>query len=61
MKVKELIEKLWDFNQDAEVTTPYSETIELAYIRFDENHNPIGSRETPLVFIQGCDYEQDDD
>ena len=61
MKVSELIMKLYDYNQDAEITTPYSETIDLSFICFDEEGNPIGSRETPLVFIEGCDYVQEDD
>ena len=61
MKVKDLIMKLYDFNQEAEITTPYSETIELSFICFDKDHNPIGSRETPIVFIEGCDFEQDVD
>lgn len=61
MKVSELIHKLYNFNQDAEITTPYSETIELSYICIDEEGNPIDSRETPLVFIEWCDYDQEDD
>ena len=61
MKVSELIHKLYNFNQDAEVTTPYFETIELGYICIDSEGNPIDSRETPLVFIQGCDYVQEED
>lgn len=61
MKVSELIHKLYNFNQDAEVTTPYSETITISYIYIDEMGNPLDSRETPVVFIEGCDYEQEDD
>lgn len=61
MRVSELIHKLYNFNQDAEVTTPYSETIELSYICIDTEGNPLDSRETPIVFIEGCDYEQEDD
>ena len=61
MKVKELIEKLWNYNQDAEITTPYSETIDLSYICIDNEGNPLDTRETPLVFIELCDYEDEDD
>ena len=59
MKVSELIHKLYNYNQDAEITTPYSETIELSYICIDGDGNPVDSRETPIVFIEGVDYEQD--
>lgn len=61
MKVSELIQELYKYNQDAEVTTPYSETIELSYIYMDTEGNPMDQRETPIVFIEGCDYEQEDD
>ena len=61
MKVSELIHKLYNFNQDAEVTSPYSETIELSYIYMDVDGNPIDSRETPIVFIEGCDHVKEDD
>jgi len=55
LKVKELIEKLWDFNQNAEVVTSHSETIEIGYI-----DDGCGKAKTPLVFIDGCDLEQDE-
>lgn len=61
MKVSELIQQLCNYNQDAEVTTPYSETIELSHICIDVEGNPIDQRETPIVFIEGCDYEQEID
>lgn len=61
LKVKELIEILWNYNQDAEITTPYSETIDVSYICIDNDGNPVDSRETPLVFIELCDYEDEDD
>ena len=32
MKVREFIEELKTYNPDAEITTPYSETIGLSYI-----------------------------
>ena len=61
MKVSELITKLMNYNQDAEITTPYSETIDLSYICIDNEGNPLDSRETPIVFIELCDYEEEDD
>ena len=60
MKVSELIQKLYNYNQDAEVTTPYSETIELSHICIDCEGNPLDSRETPFVFIEGVDYIKED-
>lgn len=45
----------------AEVTTPYSETIELSYICIDTEGNLLDSRKTPIAFIEGVDYEQEDD
>lgn len=61
MKVYELIRELCNFNQNAEVVTPHSETIRLGYIVTDSEGNIIDQRETPFVFIEGCDYVQDDD
>lgn len=61
MKVSELIHELYNYNQDAEVVTPYSETIRLSYIYLDLEGNPMDSRETPIVFIEGCDYDEEDD
>ena len=61
MTVGELIHQLYNFNQEAEITTPYSETIELSYICVDENGNPLDSRETPIVFIELRDYIEDED
>ena len=60
MKVSELIMKLYNFNQDAEITIPYFETIDLMYNYIDDGGNPIDSRETDLVFIVGCDYNEKD-
>ena len=61
MIIRELIEELKNYNPDAEVTTPYSETIELSYICEDKEGNPLGIRETPLVFIEWGDYEEEND
>ena len=57
--MSELITKLMNYNQDAEIKTFYSDTIDLSHICFDEEGNPLDSRETPIVFIELCDYEQD--
>ena len=61
LKVEELIRELYNYNQEAEITTPYSETIELSYIYMDTDGNPLDQRETPIVFIEGCDYINEDD
>ena len=56
MKVKELIKELKDFNQEAEVVTPTSETILLSYIA-----NDGGTKDTTkIVFIEGVDYDETD-
>ena len=59
MKVKELITELLEYNMDADVTTPYSETIELGYISGADATDEFDRKSTPLVFINGCDWEQD--
>jgi hypothetical protein len=51
MKVKTLINILNEFNPDAEITTPYSETIELSYIADEDTTK----KNTETVFIDGCD------
>lgn len=57
MKVKELIKELKDFNQEAEVVSPTSETILLSYIANDEG----GTKDTTkIVFIEGADYDETD-
>ena len=60
MKVYELIRQLCNFNQDAEVVTPYSETIRLGWIFTDTEGNIMDQRETPYVFIEGCDINEED-
>ena len=57
MIVKELIDELKKYNPNAEITTPYSETIELSYI---DSNNEYTRENTPLVFIEWSDYEKDD-
>lgn len=52
MMVKELIKELERFNPNAEITTPYSETIELSYI----SEGGADEMNTPIVFIEMRDY-----
>lgn len=52
MKVSELIKELQTYNPDAEITTPYSETIELSYISEGE----VDKSNTKVVFIEWRDY-----
>ena len=42
---------------DAEVVTSHSETIEIGYLIGDDEYT---KKDTPLVFIDGCDYEEKD-
>ena len=51
MMVKELIGLLKQYNPYAEITTPYSETIELSYI----SDNGATKENTELVFIECAD------
>lgn len=52
IKIRDLIIQLLEYNLDAEITTPYSETIALSYIC----ENNATKKTTNLVFIEGCDY-----
>lgn len=60
MIVKELIDELKEYNPNAEITTPYSETIELGYIDICDGEI-CTRRDTPLVFILGRDWIVEDD
>ena len=51
MKNKDLIDKLSQFNPEAEVTTPISEDIRISYISGDGENE----RTTNLIFIEPCD------
>lgn len=59
MNVVELMEELKKYNPNAEVTTPYSETISVGYVASveDETFTP---ENTPFVFIEWSEYEEDD-
>lgn len=58
MKVSELIDELKNYNSDAEITTTYSETIELGFIDGDGEYS---KEDTPLVFVLGRDWVNEDD
>ena len=58
MIVSELIDELKEYNPDAEITTPYSETICLAWIY---DNGKYDKSNTPFVFIEQADYEADYD
>lgn len=58
MIVSELIEQLKSYNPNAEVTTTYSETIELAYVDANGEHT---KEDTPIVFVLGRDWVIEDD
>lgn len=49
--ISELINELEEYNPNAEITTPYSETIELSYI-CDEGGN---KKTAKIVFIEWAD------
>ena len=52
MLIEKFIEELSQFNPKAEITTPYSETIELSWICDDG----AGKEDRKLVFIEGRDF-----
>ena len=52
MKNEDLINQLKEYNPNAEVTTPYSEDIVLAYIDCD---GQCDKSNTPLIFIEWAD------
>ena len=56
MFIEEFIEELQEFNPKAEITTPYSETIELSYICEDG----ADKKTTKMVFIEGRDFIVED-
>ena len=56
MLIEEFIEELSQFNPKAEITTPYSETIELSWISSDG----ADKEDTKLVFIEGRDLNVED-
>ena len=58
MNVQELIDELKSYNPQAEVTTPYSETICLGYI---DDEGRYDKKTTKLVFIEWSDYAEDND
>lgn len=53
MKIKELINELKEYNQEADITLTTSETITLSFIS-DENGT---KKDTKQVFIEGCDFD----
>ena len=53
VSVKELIKELLNYNLDAEEVTSTSETIQLGFIGETKE-------DTKIVFIDGCDYYEDD-
>jgi len=52
MLIEEFIKELQQFNPKAEITTPYSETIELSWICVDGEDK----KTTEIVFIEGRDF-----
>lgn len=56
MLIEEFIEELSAFNPKAEITTPYSETIELSWICEDG----ADKSSTKIVFIEGRDFVVED-
>lgn len=57
MNVRELIENLLMYNLDAEVCTSYTESIEIGYVDESTIGEYFDKTNTPIVFIDGCDYE----
>lgn len=65
MIVRELIKKLLDYNLDAEVCNKHFETVEVGYTDKAYNHKEelvhFDQSDTPVVWIDGCDYVQEDE
>lgn len=65
VKVRELIKTLLDYNLDAEVSNKYFETVEVGYTNEAYNHKDelvsFEKHNTPVVWIDGCDYVKEDD
>lgn len=61
MKVRELIKVLLDFNMEAEVTTDWSETVNVSYSARTDCNDDSDKKDTPYVFIDGCDLNEEDD
>ena len=55
MKIKDLIELLKNYNQDADITLTTSEDITISYICKDTNGNPLSKETTLQCFIEGTD------
>ena len=60
MNVEELIHLLGKYNGDAEVVTSHSETIKVSHIS-NVDGKEFNIKNTPFVFIDGCDYVEEDD
>lgn len=58
MKIDKLIDKLKNYNQKATITLTTSEDIMLSYVCEDNDGNELSKKNTPLVFIEGCDTNQ---
>lgn len=54
MKVRELIKELLEFDMDADVTTPVSEDICIAYISAD-GEKKLSKKESRQIFIEPTD------
>ena len=55
MIVEDLISKLLDYNQKADITLVDSEDITISYICKDEDDNELSPKESPQLFIVGVD------
>ena len=55
MKVCKLIEKLKEYNQEADITLTTSEEITLGYIFKTEDGTEYSKKTTKQVFIEPCD------
>ena len=59
MKVNKLIEQLKEYNQNADITLTTSEDICLSYICESVSGDSFDKRNTPIVFIEPKDFEED--
>lgn len=55
MKVRELVQRLLEYNQDADISTSFSEDITLGFIFTNNDGKVFTKRTTPYVFIEPAD------
>lgn len=59
MKIEKLIQELKEYNQNADITLPYSEDICIGWICKDPiSKKQLTKKTTTQLYIEGCDREE---